>query len=67
MDYLLLLEILGAFSPLLMEYPGMKEPLAQQKISMESPTEAASSWRLEIMEQSLLLRAEPLGLQELLV
>ena len=42
MDYLLLLEMLEAFSPLLMEYPGLKEPLAQQKISMESPTEAAS-------------------------
>ena len=63
MDYLLRLEIMGSYLPLLMEYRGLKEPLVQQKISMESPTETVHSSRLEIMEPSLLLQMVPLGLQ----
>ena len=43
LDYLLLLEIMESYSPLLMEYRGLKEPLVQQKISMESPTETVHS------------------------
>ena len=43
MDYLLRLEIMESYSPPLMEYRGLKEPLLQQTISMESPTETVHS------------------------
>ena len=42
----------------------LTSPKLKQTISMESPTETVSSWWLEGMQPSLLLRMEPLGLKE---
>ena len=44
-----------------MEPHGLKEPLEQQSISLESPTETDSSWRWVIQDPSstLLMEQEP--------